>query len=122
MTTFLLVGVVIVFTVLSQLILKFGQHTFYYPTEFSTMEVLKMAGLNLTNWYVLGCVALTLIGGLTWLLVIQHMPLSSAYPLMSLNYVTIYLISWWLFNEPISIPSAIGMVFIVIGTGLLGFK
>jgi len=47
MTTFLLVGVVIVFTVLSQLILKFGQHTFYYPTDFSTMEVLKMAKLRL---------------------------------------------------------------------------
>jgi len=122
MTNFILIGVVIVFTVLSQLVLKYGQHTFYYPANFSSSELIKMTGLNLTNWYVIGCIVLTLAAGLAWLLVIQNMPLSRAYPLMSLNYVAIYILSWILFSEPISIPSLIGMGLVVFGTGLLGFK
>jgi multidrug transporter EmrE-like cation transporter len=122
MTNALLVATVIVFTVFSQLILKVGQHTFYYPRNFGASELLKMSAINLSNFYVVVCILLTLLAGLAWLLVIQNMPLSRAYPLMSLNYVTIYLLSWVFFSESLSIPSAIGMVFIVIGTSLLGFK
>jgi len=122
MTNVILVGTVIVFTVLSQLILKIGQHTLYYPKDFSTMEMLKMSAFNLSNVYVIGCIGLTLLAGLAWILVIQNMPLSRAYPLMSLNYVSIYILSWLFFAEPLSMASFAGVVFIMIGTGLLGFK
>ncbi len=122
MTNFMLISSVIVFTVFSQVILKIGQHTFYYPKSFTLNELLKMSALNLSNLYVVACMVFTLVAGLAWILVIQNMPLSRAYPLMSLNYVTIYLLSWWFFNEPLSLPSCIGMLLIVAGTGLLGIK
>jgi len=122
MTNFLLVSTVIFFTVLSQMILKIGQHTFYYPKNMTGGELLKMSALNLTNIYVIGCIVLTFVAGLAWLMVVQNMPLSRAYPFMSLNYVLVYILSWWFYNEPISLPSMIGMVCIMIGTGLLGFK
>jgi len=39
-----------------------------------------------------------------------------------LSYVAVYVLSWFLFCEPISLTSLAGMLLIVMGTGLLGFK
>jgi multidrug transporter EmrE-like cation transporter len=122
MLNVILVGLVIFFTVISQIILKIGQHTFYYPRVFSAAELVKMTSYNLSNMYVMGCILFTLVAGLIWLLVIQNMPLSRAYPLMSLNYILVYLISWAFFHEPISLPALCGIFLIMMGTGLLGIR
>jgi multidrug transporter EmrE-like cation transporter len=122
MLNIILVGSVIFFTVISQIILKIGQHTFYYPRGFSTAELVKMTAYNLSNIHVIACILFTLIAGLVWLLVIQNMPLSRAYPFMSLNYVIVYLISWAFFNEAISFSALCGIFLIMIGTGLLGIR
>ena len=122
MSNFILMTTVIFFTVLSQVILKIGQSTLYYPSEMTTSEILKMSYLNLTNPYVIGCILLTLFAGLAWIMVIQNMPLSQAYPFMSLNYVLIFIISWLFFSEPLSLPVLGGIFLVMIGTGLLGFK
>ncbi len=118
----ILITVTIIFTVFAQLILKVGADTFYFPSGFTFSEIMKMTALNLSNVYVIGSIVLTLVAGLSWILVVQNMPLSRAYPIMSLNYVSIYILSWLLFNEQLSPFSIAGVVLIVMGTCLLGFK
>ena len=117
-----LIIITIVFTVLAQLILKVGAGTFYFPKALSYAELLKMAACNLSNVYVIGSILFTLFGGLAWILVVQNMPLSRAYPIMSLNYVVIFLLSWCLFGEHLSSYALFGMGLIIIGTCFLGFK
>jgi len=122
MSTRVLIVLVICFTVFSQIILKIGQHTFYYPSSFTAYELVKMIAQNLSNIYVIMCILFTLVAGLFWLLVIQNMPLSRAYPIMSLNYIIVYVLSWMFFSETLSLPAVIGMALIVAGTCLLGMR
>ena len=121
MSNVILVGAVILFTVISQVILKIGQESFYAPQGYSGAEILKVIAINLGNWYVISCLIFTLLAGLAWLLVIQNMPLSRAYPFMSLNYVIMYFIAWMFFGEHLSTISLVGIALIMAGTSLLGF-
>ncbi len=121
MLQWIFIGLTILFTVLGQLVLKFGESTLYWPKSFSGVEVLRLIGYSLTNWYVILSMILTLVAALMWLLVVQIMPLSKAYPFMSLNYVLIYILSLFLFGERLTMSSSLGIAFIVIGTLLMGF-
>ena len=118
---FLFIGLTILFTVLGQLVLKLGARTLYWPKEFSVSESARLIWYSMINPYVMSSLALTLFAAIMWLLVVQLMPLSRAYPFMSLNYVFIYIISIVLFGERLSCYSALGALCIVIGTMLLGY-
>ena len=122
MNPYILVLVVIFFVVSAQMIVKAGVATLYYPKAFSAYELVKMAVLNLTNPYVVASLFFTLIAGLTWLLVLKRIPLSRAYPLISLNYIAVCMLSWALFNEHIAVSSLGGIGCIVLGTILLGLR
>lgn len=70
-------------------------------------------------WLLLAlmCLGLAL---LLWLVVLQQLPVSMAYPMLSLNFVWITLAARWIWHEPVSPRHAIGIVFIVLGVMLLG--
>jgi uncharacterized membrane protein len=42
--------------------------------------------------------------------------LSYAYPLMSLNFVIVLILSAWLLHEPVTLNKTIGIILIVAGT------
>lgn len=62
-------------------------------------------------------VALVLYGGTTilWVMILNDVPLSRAYPLMSLTMVIVPLVSIALFNERFSPSLLIGIAFIIVG-------
>jgi len=71
-------------------------------------------------WFALACFCLGL-SMLLWLLVLQRLPLSQAYPMLSLNYVWIALAARFIFNEQISAKSWLGIAIITSGVLLMGF-
>ena len=119
---YFLVSIVITMIVSSQMLIKYGARTLYFPKTLTAYEIGKMALLNLTNPFVIASLFFTLSAGLTWLLILKQIPLSKAYPLISLNYVFVFALSWFLFNEQISAASLGGIVCIVLGIVLLGLK
>src|SRR5258708_16982198 len=52
-----------------------------------------------------------------WTLVLEHVPLSIAFPLMALTYITIVLAGAWILKEPINIRHAVGACLITAGGG-----
>jgi len=122
MSARLLLGVTIGAVVVGQMILKTGLHSLYRPPDFSALSLLRTGAFNIVNPYMIASLFCTGVAGLTWLLVIQKMPLNRAYPLMSLNFLTIYILSWLLFGEVLSVYSLVGVLFIVAGTMLLGMR
>lgn len=83
-----------------------GRHTGSPLALLFTPNVLLSAGL-------LG------IGLLFWLAVLQTLPLSMAYPLLSVSYVVVMLLARWLFAEAIPWQRWLGTGFIMLGVGLL---
>lgn len=52
---------------------------------------------------------------LLWVWCLQSIPLSRGYLFMSLGFVFVPFLSWWYFNEPITIKYLLGAVLIVSG-------
>lgn len=59
------------------------------------------------------------IAALSWLFVLSFWDVSTAYPLLSINFVAILLLSHFSFQEPISRKQIIGIGFIVLGIIIL---
>jgi undecaprenyl phosphate-alpha-L-ara4N flippase subunit ArnE len=59
------------------------------------------------------------VGLLLWLLVLKEMPVSQAYPMLSLSYIFVMLLARKLFNETISVRQWFGAALIVLGVSYL---
>jgi len=57
---------------------------------------------------------------LVWLWVLQQVPVSIAYPMLSLNFIIIAFAARWLWQERISLRHSLGIVLIVAGVVVLG--
>lgn len=55
----------------------------------------------------------------TWIKVLTHSQLSLAYPMLSLGYINVVLLSSLLFNEPITLAKICGIALIVTGVLIL---
>jgi drug/metabolite transporter (DMT)-like permease len=55
-----------------------------------------------------------------WTLVLEHVPLSIAFPLMALTYITTVLAGAWILKEPINIRHAVGACLISAGVACVG--
>ena len=57
--------------------------------------------------------------GFIWIFIIRHVELSTAYPVMSINYVIILAVSVIFFNEELTVFNAAGSILITSGILLL---
>jgi uncharacterized membrane protein len=73
-----------------------------------------------TNYYVLSGFAAYGIGAVLWLKVLSRVELSLAYPLVSLAFVLVAILSWLVLGERLSPSRIIGIALIVAGVTLMG--
>jgi len=57
-----------------------------------------------------------------WLVAISRVPLSYAYPLMSISYVLVVLLSWMIFKEQVGLARWLGVAVIIFGVYLILLK
>lgn len=57
---------------------------------------------------------------LVWLRVLQHVPVSVAYPMLSVNFILVVLAARWLWKEPVSLRHWLGIGLIVAGVAVMG--
>ena len=83
---------------------------------------LQQAGLGrrLLNPWLIGGIGALGCGMLCWLGVLHTVPLSVAYPMLSLNFVLVALAARWLFHEALSWRYVGGLVLIMAGIITLG--
>lgn len=73
----------------------------------------------LTQPYVLLGFACYGVASLSWLFVLSRVPLSVAYPMLSLGYAAIALLSWHYFGETLTTTKLLGIGAIFLGVVLL---
>ncbi|STR43318.1 Polymyxin resistance protein PmrL [Klebsiella michiganensis] len=76
-------------------------------------HILVWLGLALLS---LGC------SMLLWLSVLQSIPVSIAYPMLSLNFVWVTLAAWGIWREPVARRHWLGVGLIVVGIVILGSR
>ncbi|HEY8910158.1 MAG TPA: transporter [Desulfosporosinus sp.] len=68
-----------------------------------------------TNWYIMAGLSLYAFSAVFWIFAISKVQLSVAYPMVSLGYIIVFALSYFILGEPISLLRVLGLVTIIIG-------
>lgn len=110
----------ILFGIVGQLLLKKATLTkrIDFDATHLTQSIMSLA----LNPYLLTWIFLAGISAALWIFVVSKLELSFAYPVsMTLSYMLILLLSWWLFDENMSITRWIGVALMCAGV-LLAYR
>lgn len=110
MTHFFLLIIVSLLTCVGQVCQK--QAVIYWQSGLPAKNSLAI------KWLLIAIILLAL-GMLFWLKLLQILPLSIAYPMLSINFVIVTLIGQFIYQEKISIKHWIGVFIIMLGIVLL---
>jgi drug/metabolite transporter (DMT)-like permease len=102
----------------AQLLLKAGTNR---VGEFAfALDNLLPVGLRLaSNPFILGGVACYVVSLVVWIMGLSRVPVSVAYPMLSVGYVINAVAAWMLFGESLTAQKLIGIGFIVVGVFLV---
>lgn len=114
---YLFIALTILLTVYGQLVLKWqvGLHQHLLSSPFSVPSIVS---LLLKPWVISGFAA-AFGASICWMAAISRLPLSRAYPFMSMNFVVVVLLAAWLFQERLDAYKLAGTLIIVAGVLVL---
>ncbi|AOM40323.1 4-amino-4-deoxy-L-arabinose-phosphoundecaprenol flippase subunit ArnE [Xenorhabdus hominickii] len=78
-------------------------------------------GVSIAIW-LSGAILLLGIGMVFWLRLLQFLPLSIAYPMLSINFVVVTLIGQFLYQEKVGLKHWIGVFVIMFGILLMSLS
>lgn len=104
----------ILFTVYGQIIIKWQVRLSGIFPQNSTEKLQFILKLLLNPWVISSFVC-AFLASLSWMAAMTKFPLSYAYPFTSLAFVFVLFLSAVFFNEPVTIPKALGLGFIILG-------
>jgi len=101
-------------TVYGQLIVKWRIAKFgAMPSEFH--EKLKFLLSASLDPYIFSMFVAAFLAAVAWMVAMTKFELSYAFPITSLNFVIVVVLSNYLLNEPVSLQKLVGLAFIVFG-------
>ena len=102
----------------AQLLLKAGTNRI---GEFAfTLDNVVPVGLKVAaSPFVLGGLACYAVSVVVWILALSRVPVSVAYPMLSIGYVVNAVAAWMLFGESLAAQKLVGIGFIVVGVWLV---
>ena len=102
----------------AQLLLKAGTNAVGH-FEFSVGNLVPV-GMKLgLEPHILGGVACYVVSLVVWIMGLSRVPVSIAYPMLSIGYVVNALAAWYLFGESLTAQKIVGIAFIVAGVFLV---
>lgn len=104
----------VLFTVYGQLILKWRMNDIGVLPEPAAEKVVFLVKLVFDPYIFSGFVA-AFVASLFWMAAMSKFDVSYAYPFMSAAFVLVFMLSVFLFNEPLSLQKVLGLVLIVAG-------
>jgi len=116
MLNWVLVFIAVILGACGQLLMKHGMSIVGQISISSIPQILNA----LTNPFVFLGFAVYAISSILWLSVISKLPLSVAYPILSMGYVIVVFGSYFFFKEPLSTFKIIGVACIILGVTFIG--
>lgn len=101
----------------AQVLLKFSTGKFAGLKE--TKNIATIFWKIISNPYLVSGTACYVMSLVLWVYILTKAQLSIAYPLMSLSYVVVMILSVLFFRENINFVQWIGALFVVMGTSLI---
>jgi len=113
MSAYVLLALGIAIGTLGQTLMK------YYGEKAELSFGLELFRQILTNVPLILTFGLYFLGAILWLFILKKLPLSIAYPAMSLTYITVAVVSALIFNEPMTAGKVAALALIATGVAVL---
>jgi len=120
MTGYVYVLLTIALTVYGQLVLKWRIAS-YGELPGGPPERAGFLLRLLLDPFILSGLFAAFLAALAWMAALAELELSRAYPMMSLSFVLVLLLSGWLLGEPLSPAKLGGVALIVLGAVVIGY-
>ncbi|MBI4996936.1 MAG: EamA family transporter [Rhodocyclales bacterium] len=102
----------------AQLLLKAGTNAVGH-FEFHLDNLLPVGMKSAVEPHILGGLACYGISVAVWIMALSRVPVSIAYPMLSIGYIVNAIAAFYLFNEPLAGQKLLGIAFIVVGVWLV---
>lgn len=102
----------------AQLLLKAGTNRIG-AFEFSLTNIVPIGKAVALQPFILGGLACYGISVIVWIMALSRVPVSMAYPMLSIGYVINAVAAWYLFGESLAAQKLVGIAFICLGVWLV---
>ena len=116
--TFSLVLAGVLLNAAAQLLLKAGTNRIGV-FEFTLPNALPVGWQLATNPFIAGGLACYVVSVVVWIMALSRVPVSIAYPMLSIGYIVNAFAAWMLFGESLTAQKLAGIGFIVVGVFLV---
>ena len=118
LVSFALIFAGVMLNAAAQILMKTGTNAVGH-FEFSMENVLPI-GLRLaTEWHIVTAMFCYAFSVVVWILALSRVPVSIAFPMLSMAYVVNAIAAWYLLGEPFNPTKLIGMGVIILGVIIL---
>ena len=118
LVSFALIFAGVMLNAAAQILMKAGTNAVGH-FEFSMENVLPI-GLRLaTEWHIVTALFCYAFRVVVWILALSRVPVSIAFPMLSMAYVVNAIAAWYLLGEPFNPTKLIGMGVIILGVIIL---
>ena len=112
-------GLVLIFTtmfatVIGQLAIKSGMLQIAGSSD-GTMAIGMTLFNAFTNFRVIFGLGMAVVAASTWILALSRLPLSYAYPFLSVTFPVVVILSSYMFNEHVPARAYLGLTLILVG-------
>ena len=102
----------------AQLFLKSGTNAVGH-FEFHLDNVVPIGLKVATNPYILGGLTCYVVSVVIWIMALSRVPVSIAYPMLSIGYVVNAVLAYYFFGEALTAQKLLGIGFIVVGVWIV---
>lgn len=110
----------------------YGQLVIKWRVDKVSMSGVQSSSVYISKWmfyrdllldpFVLSGFLAAFIAALSWMIALTKFPLNHIYPMTSLSFVLIGILSWQLFGEPMFTNKIVGLLLIVCGIVVASYK
>lgn len=114
MVSFGLIFAGVMLNAAAQILMKTGTNAIGY-FDFSAENIVPIGWKLATEWHIITALFCYVISVVVWILALSRVPVSIAFPMLSMAYVVNAVAAWYLLGEAFSLTKVIGIGVIILG-------
>lgn len=102
----------------AQILMKAGTNAVGY-FEFSSENILPIGWKLASEWHIVAALFCYALSVIIWILALSRVPVSIAFPMLSMAYVVNAVAAWYLLGEAFSLTKVVGIGVIILGVVII---
>jgi multidrug transporter EmrE-like cation transporter len=102
----------------AQIFMKAGTNSVGY-FDFNLENILPVGWRLVTEWHILVALCCYALSVIVWVLALSRVPVSIAFPMLSMAYVVNAIAAWYFLGEGFNATKLVGMAIIILGVFII---